>query len=137
YDCEATGHLLVHLLKEAVQEYGIKRHDEFNLHIGGGESYKRARPSHCTILVKDAVGLKNLFKLVSYSHTETFYRVPRIPRSVLQRHREGLLIGSGCDKGEVFEGLMQKPLDEVEQIAKFYDYLEVHPKPVYKHLIEL
>ncbi len=137
YDCEATGHLLIHLLKEAVQQHGIRRHDEFNLHIGGGDSYKRARPSHCTILVKDSVGLKNLFKLVSHSHTETFYRVPRIPRSVLQRHREGLLIGSGCDKGEVFEGLMQKPLDEVEQIAKFYDYLEVHPKPVYQHLIEL
>ncbi|MFC0229900.1 PolC-type DNA polymerase III [Bhargavaea ullalensis] len=136
YDCEATGHLLVHLLKEA-EELGIKNHNEFNLHIGGGDAYKRARPSHCTILVKNQTGLKNLFKLVSSSHTETYYRVPRIPRSVLQRHREGLLIGSGCDKGEVFEGLMQKPLDEVEEIAKFYDYLEVHPKPVYAHLIEL
>ncbi|SIT67298.1 PolC-type DNA polymerase III [Edaphobacillus lindanitolerans] len=136
YDCEATGHLLVHLLKEA-EELDIRNHNEFNLHIGGGDAYKRARPSHCTILVKNQTGLKNLFKLVSASHTETFYRVPRIPRSVLQRHREGLLIGSGCDKGEVFEGLMQKPLDEVEEIAKFYDYLEVHPKPVYSHLIEL
>lgn len=136
YDCEATGHLLIYLLKEA-EALEIRRHNDFNLHIGGGDSYKRARPSHCTILVKDSIGLKNLFKLVSSSHTETYYRVPRIPRSVLQRHREGLLIGSGCDKGEVFEGLMQKPLEEVEEIAKFYDYLEVHPKPVYSHLIEL
>ncbi|WP_040228136.1 PolC-type DNA polymerase III [Bhargavaea cecembensis] len=136
YDCEATGHLLIYLLKEA-EALEIRRHNDFNLHIGGGDSYKRARPSHCTILVKDSIGLKNLFKLVSSSHTETYYRVPRITRSVLQRHREGLLIGSGCDKGEVFEGLMQKPLEEVEEIAKFYDYLEVHPKPVYSHLIEL
>ena len=94
-------------------------------------------PSHCTLLAVDDEGLKNLFKLVSYSHMDYFYRVPRIPRSLLIKYRKGLLVGSGCDKGEVFEGLMQKSSEEVEEIAKFYDYLEVHPKPVYSHLIEL
>ena len=135
FDCEATGYLLLHLLKEA-EEHKIEYHDDFNKHIGQGDSYKRARPTHCTILAKNEVGLKNLFKLVSLAHTTTFYRVPRIKRSVLQKHREGLIIGSGCDKGEVFEGLMQKPLEQVEEIAKFYDYLEIHPKEVYSHLIE-
>ena len=57
-----------------------------------------------------------------------FYRVPRIPRSQLQKYREGILVGSGCDKGEVFEGMMQKGPEEVEEIARFYDYLEVQPK---------
>ncbi|QUG41120.1 PolC-type DNA polymerase III [Psychrobacillus sp. INOP01] len=135
FDCEATGYLLLHLLKEA-EEHKIEYHDDFNKHIGQGDSYKRARPTHCTILAKNEIGLKNLFKLVSLAHTTSFYRVPRLKRSVLQKHREGLIIGSGCDKGEVFEGLMQKPLEQVEEIAQFYDYLEIHPKEVYAHLIE-
>ncbi|MFJ7824917.1 PolC-type DNA polymerase III [Psychrobacillus sp. NPDC096623] len=135
FDCEATGYLLLHLLKEA-EEHKIEYHDDFNKHIGQGDSYKRARPTHCTILAKNEIGLKNLFKLVSLAHTTTFHRVPRLKRSVLQKHREGLIIGSGCDKGEVFEGLMQKPLEQVEEIAQFYDYLEIHPKEVYAHLIE-
>jgi len=136
YDCEATGYLLLILLKEADQR-GITFHDELNHQTGNGEAYKRARPSHCTLLATDETGLKNIFKLVSYSHMNSFFRVPRIPRSVLVKHRKGLLIGSGCDKGEVFEGLMQKSPEEVEDIAKFYDYLEVFPKEAYSHLIEL
>ncbi|PSL42097.1 DNA polymerase-3 subunit alpha (Gram-positive type) [Planomicrobium soli] len=135
YDTEATSYLLTHLLKEAHQK-GIVYHDQINDHVGGGDSYKRARPTHCTLLAQNEEGLKNLFKLVSASHIDYFYRVPRIPRSLLQRHRKGLLVGSGCDKGEVFEAVMQKSMEEVEQTAQFYDYLEVHPKEVYSHLIE-
>lgn len=136
YDTEATAHLLNQLLKDA-KDKGIEWLDDFNKNIGEGDAYKRSRPSHCTLLATSDEGLKNLFKLVSYSHMHYFYRVPRIPRSLLIKHRQGILIGSGCDKGEVFEGLMQKSLDEVEEIASFYDYLEIHPKPVYSHLIEL
>lgn len=136
YDTEATAHLFVRLLRDA-QEKGIVWLDDLNKNIGEGDAYKRSRPSHCTLLATDNEGLKNLFKLVSISHMDFFYRVPRIPRSLLVKHRKGLLVGSGCDKGEVFEGLMQKPMEEVEEIAAFYDYLEIHPKPVYSHLIEL
>ena len=111
-------------------------YDDFNKHIGEGDTYKRARPSHCTMIATNDEGLKNLFKLVSYSHMNYFYRVPRIPRSLLIKHRQGLIVGSGCANGEVFEGLMQKSPEEVEEIAKFYDYLEIHPKAVYSTLIE-
>ncbi|MFS0590773.1 PolC-type DNA polymerase III [Cytobacillus horneckiae] len=136
YDAEATGYLLLKMLKDA-GEAGIEYHDQFNDNMGQGNAYQRARPSHCIILAQTEAGLKNLFKLVSISHLEYFYRVPRIPRSVLQKHREGLLIGSACDKGEVFEGMMQKSPEEVEEIASFYDYIEVQPKEVYAHLLEL
>lgn len=136
YDTEATGYLLLHLLKEAVKEKNILWHDEFNNFVGGGDAYKRARPTHCTILAQTQDGLKNMFKLISEAHTETFYRVPRIKRSSLEKYREGLLVGSGCADGEFFTAVMQKSVEEATEIAKFYDYLEVHPKGVYKPLIE-
>lgn len=136
YDAEATGYLMLKMLQDAAEK-GITYHDQFNDHMGEGDAYKRSRPYHCTILAQNEVGLKNLFKLVSISHINYFYRVPRIPRSVLQKHREGLIIGSACDKGEVFESMMQKGSEEAEKKAAFYDYLEIHPKEVYTHLLEL
>ncbi len=136
YDAEATGYLLAKLLKDALEK-GIENHKQLNDNMGVGNAYQRARPSHMTLLAQNEVGLKNLFKLVSTSHMNYFYRVPRIPRSVLQKHREGILVGSACDKGEVFEGMMQKSPEEVEEIAGFYDYLEVQPPANYRHLIQL
>ncbi|WP_243386898.1 PolC-type DNA polymerase III [Bacillus kexueae] len=136
YDAEATGHLLMKMLKD-VSAKGVTMHDEMNIKLGDAKAYQRSRPSHAILLAQNEEGLKNLFKLVSLSHVQYFYRVPRIPRSVLSKYREGILVGSACDKGEVFEGMMQKSPDEVEDIASFYDYFEVHPPAVYQHLIEL
>lgn len=136
YDAEATGYLFLKMLQD-VAEKNIIYHDQLNEHMGEGNAYQRARPYHCTLLAQDEIGLKNLFKLVSLSHIHYFYRMPRIPRSVLQKHREGIIVGSACDKGEVFEGMMQKAPEEVKDIARFYDYIEVMPKEVYSHLIEL
>ncbi|KAA0547900.1 PolC-type DNA polymerase III [Bacillus sp. BGMRC 2118] len=135
YDAEATGYLLMKMLKDALEKE-IEYHDQLNENMGQGNAYQRARPYHMTILAVDDVGLKNLFKLISMSHLDYFYRVPRIPRSKLAKFREGLLIGSACSKGEVFEGMMQKSPEEVEEIAHFYDYLEVQPPEVYAPLIE-
>ncbi|MEL3971293.1 PolC-type DNA polymerase III [Rossellomorea oryzaecorticis] len=136
YDAEATGYLLLKMLKDAFEK-GITNHNQLNDYMGKGDAYKRSRPYHCTLIAQNEEGLKNLYKLVSISHMHYFYRVPRIPRSQLQKYRSGILVGSGCDKGEVFEGMMQKGKAEVEETAHFYDYLEVHPKEVYQHLIEL
>ncbi|WP_175989050.1 PolC-type DNA polymerase III [Bacillus sp. Marseille-Q1617] len=136
YDAEATGYLLLKMLKDAFEK-GITNHNKLNDYMGKGDAYKRSRPYHCTLIAQNEEGLKNLYKLVSISHMHYFYRVPRIPRSQLQKYRKGILVGSGCDKGEVFEGMMQKGIAEVEETAHFYDYLEVHPKEIYQHLIEL
>ncbi|AQP53214.1 PolC-type DNA polymerase III [Vagococcus penaei] len=136
YDSEATGQLCWIFLKKAKEDFGVEYHDEFNQHIGEGDAYKRARPFHAVILAQTQAGLKNLFKLISQSNINYFYRVPRIPRSLLSQYREGLLVGSACSKGEIFEAMMQKGVEEAKKRAKFYDYIEIMPKPVYAPLIE-
>lgn len=135
YDAEATGYILWKLVKKLLNK-NIVNHNQLNDHMGEGNAYQRSRPFHCTILAKNETGLKNLYKLVSFAHIDYFYRVPRIPRSVLQKYREGLLIGTACDKGEVFETMMQKSEEEAEKVAKFYDYIEVQPPTNYIHLVE-
>lgn len=134
YDAEATGHLLWKMTTDA-HEKGMVFHDQLNDNMGKGE-FKRVRPTHCTILAKTQVGLRNLYKLVSISHLNYFHRVPRIPRSELKKHREGLIVGSGCSEGEVFTAAMQKSMDETEEVAQFYDYIEVQPPVNYERLIE-
>ncbi|MCG3419060.1 PolC-type DNA polymerase III [Oceanobacillus jordanicus] len=135
YDAEATGYLLWKLVQKLLEKE-IANHLHLNNHMGEGNAYQRSRPFHCTIMAKNEVGLKNIYKLVSHAHIDYFYRVPRIPRSLLKKYREGLLLGSACDKGEVFETMMQKSAEEAESVAEFYDYIEVQPPANYAHLIE-
>lgn len=135
YDAEATGYLLWKMVIDAVEK-GMVFHDQLNENMGKGE-FKRVRPTHCTILAKTQEGLRNLYKLVSISHLNYFHRVPRIPRSELKKYRKGLLIGSGCSEGEVFTAAMQKSMDETEEAAEFYDFIEVQPPANYERLIEI
>ena len=136
YDAEATGYIYYAMLKDAETRFEIQYHDQFNEHIGENDAYKHEHPSHAIILAQTQAGLKNLFKLASESMVNYFYRVPRIPRSLLQKYREGLLVGSACAEGEVFTAMMQKGYQDAKEKAAFYDYLEVQPKALYQPLIE-
>ena len=136
FDSEATGHLLHIFLKEAEERYQIQFVDDLNKHMADNNAYRHARPFHVSIIAQTQAGLKNLYKLISMSNVDYFYRVPRIPRSVLNQYREGLLLGSACANGEVFTAMMQKGYAEAKQKARYYDYLEVQPKPNYMPLIE-
>src|SRR5690625_4814304 len=135
YDAEATAEMFCKLV-ERLFERDITNHQELNNHMGTEDSYQHSRPFHCVLLAQNEIGLRNLYELVSHSHTKYFYRVPRIPRSVLTKLREGILVGSACDNGEVFDTLMLKSIDEAADVAEFYDYLEVQPPENYYHLIE-
>ena len=135
YDAEATGRLLFIFIKEVAEKHGVTDLARLNIDLISPDSYKKARIKHATIYVKNQVGLKNIFKLVSLSNTKYFEGVPRIPRTVLDAHREGLILGSACSEGEVFDTVVSQGVDAAVEVAKYYDFIEVMPPAIYAPLI--
>lgn len=127
-DAKATGEIFMKLTNLEQESKGF---EDILRHI---ESFKCKREKHlgesfhAVALAKNLTGLKNLYKLVSLSHIDYFNYVPRIPKSVFQDYREGLLLSSACQDGEVFQGIIKNySRKKLKEIASFYDYLEIQP----------
>ena len=131
-DAAMVGYMLIPFFEKMRREMGIHRLQQINgemlkLRPEGGKSNRH--PKHIIILAKNKLGLKHLYQLISASNLKYFKRLPIIPKTELAAHREGLIIGSACEAGELFRAVADGSKDwaELKRIASFYDYLEIQP----------
>lgn len=122
---------------EKLRKYDIPDFAAMNAEIAGKSDPKNLKSYHMIILVRDQTGMKNLYRLISESYLKYYYRNPRIPKTSLDRYRDGLIIGSACSAGELFTAILEnRPEREIEEIASYYDYLEIQPAGNDAYLIE-
>lgn len=135
-DAEATAEVFIKFL-DMLAEKKIFTLDEINVLASRTVNYKKLRAYHAIILVKNYTGLRNLYELVSMAHIDYFFRRPRIPKSKFMQMREGLILGSACEAGELYRALLDgEPKQRIEELVHFYDYLEIQPLGNNKFMID-
>ena len=125
HDARATAQVMMKMFADVVSRKGISKLSELNncFEVDAGK-----QAYHIILLATSQTGITNLYRLVSEAHLHYFHRTPRIPRSLIEKYREGLIVGSACESGELFRAILNQERESViEKIAKFYDYLEVQP----------
>lgn len=126
-DAAVLGQIFLRLIQQLQEDTSAKTVQDINSSLAGGD-IKKMKSHHMILLAKNQTGLKNLYQLISKSHLDYFYRNPRIPKSELIQHREGLLVGSACEAGELYRAITgAQPWSTLCEIASFYDYLEIQP----------
>ncbi|MFZ5989840.1 MAG: PolC-type DNA polymerase III [Bacillota bacterium] len=126
-DAKACGDIFIKCL-EILKEKDIKTIDDIQNAFEENTNYQKANTYHAIILVKNYTGLRNLYRIVSESHLKFFYKKPRLPKKLLMTYREGLIVGSACEAGELYRAILEnKEDDEISNIVRFYDYLEIQP----------
>jgi DNA polymerase-3 subunit alpha (Gram-positive type) len=134
-DARATGEIFLRGLEE-LEKRDVHSWDQARTYFKSHVNWKAERPFHVIVFAKNQDGVKDLYKLISTTHIDTFYRKPRLMKSYLRAHRDNLLIGSACEAGEVYISILQNRSEEDrEAICSFYDYLEIQPLCNNAHLI--
>jgi len=136
-DAECTAGIFMKMLPLLEQQNArsLRQIDDFCAPTP--ETIKRLRTHHCILLAKNTTGRTNLYTMVSESHLTYFFKKPRIPKSLLMKYREGILVGSACVMGELMEAVLEERSDEVlAGIVDFYDYLEIQPRDNNRFLLE-
>ena len=135
HDAKTTSNVFMKMLGD-IAELGVTNYKDLNSLINPNQIYKHYIPTHLNLLVKNSVGLKNLYKIISDSHTNHFSRNARVMHHVLEKYREGILVGSGCANGEVFRAALEKTEDILRKKIRKYDYIEVQPPKSYQFLFD-
>ena len=133
-DAVATSEILLKIL-DSLKDKNINTLKQIN-NLNINQDITKGEVFHVIILSKNYTGLKNLYRIISDSHTKHFYRKPRLPKSLIESNREGLIIGSACEAGELYKAIIKnKSSNEIRDIVSFYDYLEIQPIGNNSHLI--
>ncbi|MBQ8325690.1 MAG: PolC-type DNA polymerase III [Lachnospiraceae bacterium] len=127
-DAGATAEIFVKFIP-MLRDKGVNQLGQINaLAASSEEVIRKLKSYHCIILAKNDIGRINLYKLVSESHLKYFNRQPKMPKSLVQKYREGLIVGSACEAGELYSALLEGKSDrDIARIVSFYDYLEIQP----------
>jgi DNA polymerase-3 subunit alpha (Gram-positive type) len=128
HDADATAKVFVKLLK-MLKDKGVETLDDINT-IGSAsdDTIKKGKTYHGIILAKNEVGRVNLYRLISEAHVRYFARRPRMPMSLINKYREGLILGSACEAGELYRAIVEDaPDEEIARLVNFFDYLEIQP----------
>ena len=135
-DAGCTAEIFVKLLNRFT-DAGAKTLGEMNrMGDENKDTIRRLRPYHCVLLAQNNTGRDNLYKMVSSSHLDYFHQKPKIPKSMLMKYREGILVGSACVAGELYQALLDQRSEEmITEIVRFYDYLEIQPRDNNRFLI--
>lgn len=136
-DAKELAEIYFRLTEILQKENEVEDFSQINSALAGNVNVATMRPYHQILLVRTQAGMKNLYKLISASHLNYFYKKPRIPKSLLMQLRDGLLVGSACDAGELHIAVREgRPWNELKDIASFYDYLEIQPVGNSAHLVQ-
>ena len=127
-DAACTAEIFVKFI-EMLHERGMETLDDVNqMGATSPELVKKLKSHHAIILATNDIGRINLYRLVSMSHLTYFHKTPRVPKSEFVKYREGLLLGSACEAGELYRAILDgRPEEEIIRLVKFYDYLEIQP----------
>lgn len=134
YDAEGTALVFWKMISNLGSNY--KTISDLRNMVDPTLAFKNNRPYHLTCYAINNIGLRNMFQIISYATTEYFYKTPRTPKSLLNKFREGLILGSGCVFGEVFEAAKRNTEEELMEIMKYYDFIEINPPSIMEFLVE-